>query len=568
MTIAAFQSWIDNHQTPGAYLLPHPMESLSKPIPLPTNRVTIGRSAGNTIIINAASISRRHAVMTSREGNYYVKDTDSQNGTFINEAKVTASRVEHHDRITFGNQTFLFLKRPDETAPQAADRMIDANSTIVLDRDEIEPGGFLAYAAENARLGLFPQTEKDTGEERYADPIEKGHHHLSLLYRLSERIRATQNPKEILTDGLNLILEAIPTAERAVIMLRSGRGGTLEVAASRNRTSQACDTNIQISRTLLDWVLTEKMALMTQIGSDDIRLKASESIKVSHLTAIICVPIIVTGKVIGIVYVDSGNMFEQITQEDVAFTAAVAHELALTIVNIRLQQSAIRNERMAAIGLTVSNLAHNIKNLTMINQNAIDLMKMHLDQIGHEKANTCWEIIHHGFQRINKLSVEMLAYAGEKELSPALSNINRAILTNTDFFDRSLKGNGIELSLALSDENPRCMIDERQLLDALLNIVVNAVDAIGNRQDGKIRITTAVEDSRRLVIAVQDNGCGIDPDKKQRIFDLFYTTKGTSGSGLGLPMVVKFIESSGGRLLVSSEPGVGSTFKMVFPLQK
>jgi signal transduction histidine kinase len=242
--------------------------------------------------------------------------------------------------------------------------------------------------------------------------------------------------------------------------------------------------------------------------------------------------------------------------------------MALTIVNIRLQQSAIRNERMAAIGLTVANLAHNIKNLTMINQNAIELMEMHLDQIGDEKANTCWEIIHHGFQRINKLSVEMLAYASEKELSPASSDINMVILANTDLSDWSLKENGIELSLELSDESPRCMIDERQLQDALLNIVVNAVDAIGNRQDGKIRITTAVEDNRWLVIAVHDNGCGIDPVKKQKIFDLFYTTKGTNGSGLGLPMVVKFIESSGGKLQVSSEPGVGSTFKMVFPLQK
>jgi signal transduction histidine kinase len=568
MTITAFQSWIDNHQTPGAYLLPHPMVSPSNPIALPPKRATIGRSAHNTIIIDAATVSRRHAVMITRKGNYYVKDMESQNGTFINDSKITISRVDHHDRITFGNQSFLFLKKSDEGVPPATDRMIDANSTIALDKDEIEPGCFLAYTAETARLGLFSQTEKAAGEEKSTNPFEKGHHHLALLYRLSERIRATQKPKEILADGLSLILEAIPPAERAVIMLRSGRGGTLEVAAIQDRTSPVGDTNIQISQTLLDWVLTEKMALMTQNVAGDIRLKASESIQVSQLAAIICVPMIVAGKVIGIVYVDSGNMVEQMTQEDVAFTAAVAHELALTIVNIRLQQSAIRNERMAAIGLTVSNLSHNIKNLTMLNQNAIELMKMHLDRIGDEKTNTCWKIIHHGFQRINKLSVELLAYTSEKELSPVASDINRAILANTDYFEQSLKKNGIQVNLALSDENPRCMIDEQQLQDALLNIVVNAVDAIGNRPDGKIRISTAVEDNRRLVIAVQDNGCGIDPQQKQKIFDLFYTTKGTNGSGLGLPMVVKFIESSGGKLLVTSEPGVGSTFKMVFPLQK
>ncbi len=506
--------------------------------------------------------------MISREGDYFVKDMDSRNGTFINGAKVSVSRVEHHDRVTFGTHTFLFLKKSGEEGPQETDHMIDANSTAVLSRDEIEPSGFLAYAAEDVRFGLFPRAEKDAKpEDQEIKPLKQAHHRLSLLYRLSERLRAIQSPREILMEGLGLILEAIPPAERAVIMLRSGRGGTLEVVASRDRTSEACDTNIQISRTLLDWVLTEKMALMTQNVSDDIRLKASESIKVDHLNAIVCVPIIVTEKVIGVLYVDSGDLFEQMTQEDVAFSAAVAHELALTIVNIKLQKSVIRNERMAAIGLTVSNMAHNIKNLTMINQNAAELMQIHLDRIGDEETDACWKIIHKSLTQINNLSVDMLEYASEQELSPTSTDINRVIRANADFFTQSPENKGVKLELDLSEKNPRWMIDEKQFQRALLNIVVNAVDAIGNQPGGKICITTTVEDDRRLTVAVQDNGNGIDPDTQQKIFDLFYTTKGTNGSGLGLPMVNKFIESSGGKLLVQSEKGVGTTFKMVFPLK-
>jgi len=264
--------------------------------------------------------------------------------------------------------------------------------------------------------------------------------------------------------------------------------------------------------------------------------------------------------------VDSGDLFEQMTQEDVTFTAAVAHELALTIVNIKLQKSAIRNERMAAIGLTVSNMAHNIKNLTMINQNAGELMQIYLDRIGDEKADACWKIIHKSLTQINNLSVDMLAYVGDQELSPTPTDINRVIRANTDFFTQSPENKEVKLYLELSEKDPRWMIDEKQFQRALLNIIVNAVDAIGNKPDGQICITTTVENGRRLVVAVQDNGSGIDPEKKQKIFDLFYTTKGTNGSGLGLPMVNKFIESSGGKLRVESEKGVGTTFKMVFPL--
>ncbi len=153
--------------------------------------------------------------------------------------------------------------------------------------------------------------------------------------------------------GAYLILEAIPSADRAVIMLRSSGSGVLDVAASRSRNGTEGDSEFQISRTLLNWVLTEKLALMTQNVPDDSRLKSSESIRSNLLRAVICVPVFAVGKVIGVLYVDSGELPEQLTQEDVAFTAAVANELALTIVNAQLQQSVIRNERMAAIGLVL-----------------------------------------------------------------------------------------------------------------------------------------------------------------------------------------------------------------------
>lgn len=559
---------LDEYQSPGAYLLPYPIKSLSKPIPVPPSQATIGRSPRNAIVIDAATVSRRHATITSRDDNYFIKDMDSCNGTFINGEKITTGRVDHHDRITLGSQMFVFLKRTNEKERPSTAPIIDANSTIVLSKNEIDPSEFLAYETESARLGLLPPKRRGTQPaEPHIKPLEQAHHRLSLIYRLSEHLRTAQHPKEILIDGLELILEAILPAERAVIMLRSNSDGTLEVAASRNRDGEVSEADLQISRTLLDWVLTEKMALVTQNISDDMRLKASDSIRMNRLHAIICVPIIVAGGVVGILYVDAKDPFEQLTQEDAAFTAAVAHELALTIVNIRLQKSAIRNERMAAIGLTVSNLAHNIKNLTMLNQNAVELMQIHLNRMGDEKTDKCWRIIERGLARINKLSVEMLEYASDQELMPVPTDINQMILDNTDFFRQLFENKGIKTSLNLAEENPRWIIDKKQFQRAFLNMVVNAVDAIGDQPDGQIVIATAVENGCRLVVAVQDNGCGIDPGRQQKIFDLFYTTKGTNGSGLGLAMVNKFITSSGGKVAVVSEKGIGTTFKMLFPLK-
>lgn len=118
--------------------------------------------------------------------------------------------------------------------------------------------------------------------------------------------------------------------------------------------------------------------------------------------------------------------------------------------------------------------------------------------------------------------------------------------------------------LNLSNANPIWMMDTRQLLRALINVVVNAIDAVAGRKNPRIEIKTEVLDNQ-LVISITDNGCGIAPENQKKIFDIFYTSKGVGGSGLGLPMVIKFVESMGGRLLVKSKPEVGSSFKMIFP---
>lgn len=525
---------------------------------------------------------------------------DSRNGTFINDARVTINRLHHHDLIAFGDQRFLFL---EPSANQKVNRLdwiqdTDATSSITLSGDEIDPSNLYAYATDQARRALYPKDDgpplTNTGlsdqAEQDAPSSDKGtfwkttrpflgqmpkpteptrsltqaHQRLSLLYQLSERMRGNRNTKKILNEGLDLILEAIPDAHRTAIMLRTGHEGQLQLAACRKSNDQDQETQIEISRTLLGWVLSEKIALMTQNVLDDSRLKDSQSIQATCYNAIICVPIIHKNKVIGVLYTDSADPLAQLTQDDVTFTAAVAHELALTIVNMQLQQTAIRNERMAAIGLTISNLAHNIKNLTMMNQNAVDLMKIHIDRIKDQKIEKCWQIIEKSLSRVNTLSMEMLDYASEQDLSPNPIDINRTIEDNTVPMIPQTNDKGLKIVLDLAPDLPHWTIDGKEFQRALINLIVNAMDAIGNQPDGQIRICTALEKNRYLVVAVQDNGCGIDKDKQSKVMELFFTTKGTNGSGLGLPMVNKFVRSSGGKLLFESQKGMGTTFKMVF----
>lgn len=590
---------IENETVPavGAYLLPYPLQTLSRPIPLASSRTTVGRSPKNSFVIDAPTISRYHAVVISRDGNYYLKDLDSRNGTFVNGQPNRVGRIGHHDRIAFGNRQFIFLVAADRHRPEAGTPLVAADESLALSGDALDPIHILACEAEQARKALFPpqggapapepsgtEAKKPTllqrlGGHRTDDPLEaaaerqsrlisdmhRDHERLALLYRLSERIRAASRPATIMDEGLELVMRALPTAAKALILLRSGRGGALKTAAGRDRDPETGDSSVRISQTLLEWVLTEKMALMTTDASADSRLKDAESIRMSQRNAIICVPMLVSRRVVGVIYVDFEDLFAPITEADVAFIAAVGHELAMSIVNAQLQRSLIRSERMAAIGLTVSNLAHNIKNLTMMNQNALELMRIHLDRIQDGKADRCWQILEKGFNHTSTLSMEMLAYVREERLAPVTSDINALIRANADLFKQHLAVKGGKLILALDGRMPDWSVDPKQFQRALVNVVINAVDAIGDKSDGRVRIATRLDKDGRLVVAVTDNGCGIPADKRQRIFDLFFTTKGTGGSGLGLPMVNKFLRASGGRLTVASKPGIGTRFQMILP---
>jgi two-component system NtrC family sensor kinase len=144
-------------------------------------------------------------------------------------------------------------------------------------------------------------------------------------------------------------------------------------------------------------------------------------------------------------------------------------------------------------------------------------------------------------------------------------DINRSIRRYRKSIESSLSRNGLVFEWVLTEKNPIWLTDEVQFQRALLNLVINAADAVKERPEGRIRIRTSLVKKQILAVSVLDNGCGISAQKKGRVLDLFFTTKGTKGTGLGLPMVQKFVEKSGGQLKFRSKEGVGSAFTMLFP---
>jgi two-component system NtrC family sensor kinase len=546
-----------------AYLIPFPVESFSKPVLLSPQRNTIGRDEGNSIQIANESIAYQHACIERDTDGYVLQDLGSENGCFVNGQRVATIRLNHHDRIAFGNRSFLFLLGSNVTSGFSPDLMVSENDAIALSEEDIDPSQMLTQTARDAVRQLYHQPLAIS--QFNVEQASNAHERLSLLYQLSEKLRDTREISVMLDQSLDLILKAIPTAERTMVLLRAGENRLLEVKAVKYRKDHQKGGAIPISRTVLNWVLGERMALVSQDVTDDQRFEDSDSIRISSPNAIVCVPLLKGDAVLGVLYIETSNILDPMTQEDAAFAAAVANELALNLDNMRLQRKALRNARMAAIGLTITNLAHNIKNLIMLNQNTVELMGARLARFNDPNIERTWQRIQKSFDRINCLAADMLEYAKEDKLQLKLVNINQLIQLGQGLFTQSVGDRSLEFRFDLAPDNPKWMMDRNQLQRALVNLVVNAIDATQGREKSIIRISTSVEKDQQLIIAVTDNGVGIPPDQLDKIGGLFYTTKGTAGSGLGLPMVQKFVERLGGKLRVKSKDGVGSCFEMVFP---
>jgi signal transduction histidine kinase/pSer/pThr/pTyr-binding forkhead associated (FHA) protein len=554
-----------NSNNSKAYLIPYPVESFSKPVLIGPECTYVGRDPNGGIQITNEIVSRQHARIHCTNGHFFIEDLSSQNGTFLNNQRVQKEKLRNHDKITFGNRTFLFLEQSDSLSDLLFNPAVSATDTIAISKEEIDLSNLWAQSTEYAaREFIQPIAGEPTPDT--IEPNLLAHARLSMLYQLSDSLRTINDVDQIYAKGLDLIMEAIPAAYCALIALKSEYDESFRIDCHRFRDKNHPDNeSIPISRTLFDWVLTERVTLFSRNASEDLRFEDSDSIQIQNLRSIVCVPITSKNRVNGLLYAQSLSFIDPITKEDAAFASAVANELALTIDNHRLKTEVVRNERMAAIGLTVSNLAHNIKNMIALTQNAAQLLEGRIAKLEQPHIEKHWLWLQQGLTGISRLSSEILEYVKEDQLLLKPTDVNRLILKYRKSIEGSLSRPDVNVQFTLSNENPVWTMDEVQFLRALFNLILNAADAVKEKKGGRVRISTSLNKNGCLVVGVSDNGCGISPQKIPKVLELFFTTKGTRGTGLGLPMVQKFVEKSGGKLRFNSKENIGSIFQMIFP---
>ncbi len=239
----------------------------------------------------------------------------------------------------------------------------------------------------------------------------------------------------------------------------------------------------------------------------------------------------------------------------------------------RLEAQFLQAQKMESVGRLASGVAHDFNNLLTVIIGRSYLLHSRMEH--DERTRRDLDLIQKTAERAAILTRQLLAFSRKQAVAPRLLDVN-LLLSNMDGMLRRLIGEDISISTELAANLGHVKADPGQIEQVVMNLVVNARDAMP--QGGKLTIETAnveldtgyaaqhsaVNVGPHVMIAVTDNGSGMDEETKEHIFEPFFTTKET-GTGLGLSTAYGIIKQAGGNIWVYSEAGIGTSFKIYLP---
>jgi signal transduction histidine kinase/ActR/RegA family two-component response regulator len=330
---------------------------------------------------------------------------------------------------------------------------------------------------------------------------------------------------------------------------------------------------------------------------------ADPDVQRRRLQSVLCLPILHTGKLTGVLYLENNLVADTFTADRLEVLRLLAAQIAISIENARLyanleaqtdqikaanldlqhevaerkrlETQLVQARKMEAIGRLAGGVAHDFNNLLTVILGYTGLLLNELDQAGPLRQEV--QAIEAAGERAASLTRQLLAFSRQQVMQPELLDLNSVVVRLSALLCR-LIGEDIELITVLGSDLGLIRADPTQIEQVLLNLALNARDAMP--EGGKLSIETAVVDldasdmpqdivtgaGRYVLLAIEDTGHGMDTETQSRIFEPFFTSKEIGkGTGLGLAMVHGIVYQSGGHIEVDSALGRGSRFNVYLP---
>ena len=506
---------------------------------------TIGRARQNDICLPEPSVSKFHARLIHEDGRFALEDQGSLHGIYVNAVRVPRAILSSGDVVQLGNLTLKYS------------------------RPSLE--GSTASAAE------FPWIEQQ-----------------QLLLSLVQTLNSSLVLSQVLEQVLDAVLR-ITRADRGFLLLAEESADDalyeaiagLRLRVARRRGEPLPLTESQgISRSVVRRALESGQIVATGNAMADPTLRLAQSVILMDLRMIVCIPLCSpraeeeggVGAVLGALYVDNTETSAPFSPESLKTAEALARHAALAIENARFfereqrtirelraaQKQLLQSEKLATIGRMAAGLAHELNTpLTYIMGN---LELLHAHPLAPNQEEMLGSIAK-GAERIKSLTRSLLTFSrvSPEDMTPV--DPNEVIERSLELSHYQVLKSGVRLEKDLTVGLPPVKVVSNQLEMALINLVVNAVQAMEGAPGGLLRVTSGLRDGR-VEIAVADTGPGIPEAVQATIFEPFFTTKAEGqGTGLGLSTVLMVVERHHGTIDYTTESGVGTTFRISLPAE-
>jgi signal transduction histidine kinase len=570
----------------------------------------IGRESAQ-VPLSDNTVSRRHCEISQRDGIYILSDLSSANGTFINGLRVrSAQAVRVGDQLRIGRTLMVF----GSISPARIARAAGSDESLVEIAGE--------EAGVDSAIMHTVGANDDSLVLAVPDPSAAAVSNLQILYKLGAALSSAFDIRQAMTITMDLIFEHVK-AERGLILLRpesvpsAPPAADLETVVVRTREEKhdkpagppppdnslitPPPPTIRASRTIINHVLTSGEGVLSSNAMADRRFSKGRSVHDLGIHSALCVPIKARRfappppsseapspnpsshdsqapapfEVLGVIYIDSSVRNYSYSPDQLRLLSAIGMQAGMAVQNAKLYQAGIRAERLAAIGETTAALSHSIKNILQALRGGADVVEMGLTGSNLQQASKGWGIVNRNLDKIYNLTMNLLAFSRPRTPDFRPASIPRLLADCVELVAPSANERGIMVVADVDQDQPPVPIDEDGLHQVLMNLLSNALDAAPQQSsdpNAKGLITAAsrydpATDS--AVIEITDNGPGIHPAMRDHLFELFHSTKGNRGTGLGLAVSKKIIEEHDGSITVKSPltPTGGTTFQIRLPMK-
>jgi signal transduction histidine kinase len=402
--------------------------------------------------------------------------------------------------------------------------------------------------------------------------IHRDKSHWEIMYRTVLAVSRTLDLDQLLEQILDLIFQWVH-CDRGCIMLMQEGAGTPRPAARKYRTEEKLGARFEISQTILDYVIRNREGVLTSNALDDTRWEPGASIAAAGIREAICVPMQGRYGIVGAIYIDTSRtvvdhasdggtpMFDE---EHLKMLVAIGHQAALAVEDTFYYRGMVQAERLAVMGQTIANLSHHVKNILQGLSGGSYLVDEGIKRQQIDVVAKGWRIVEKNQERIASMVMDMLTYS--KDRQPVLAATDLRVTVDDCYELCVSRAKDLEVGLKWDrpESFPSVMADSEAMHRAILNVLHNAIDAVADIPGGQVDVSLTFS-TEWVAVEIRDNGVGIPAEDLQRIFSVFESSKGSRGTGLGLPVSQKILREHGGDIEVTSQIGQGSCFRLAIP---